>query len=66
MIELEACVATQSWVNREYSRGLTTHPCETTVDQHSGGVVDYLHHLRSAHQEVRDPVVQGAILTQGQ
>jgi hypothetical protein len=27
MIELEACMATQSWVNREYRRGLRTHPC---------------------------------------
>ena len=24
MIELEACMATQSWVNREYRRGLST------------------------------------------
>ena len=27
MIELEACMATQSWVNREYRRGLRMHPC---------------------------------------
>ena len=27
MIELEACVATQWWGNREYRRGLRTHPC---------------------------------------
>jgi hypothetical protein len=26
MIVLELCLATQSWVNREYSRGLFTHP----------------------------------------
>jgi hypothetical protein len=25
MIELEACVATQSWVNSEYRRGLSTY-----------------------------------------
>jgi hypothetical protein len=25
MIEFEACVVTQSWVNREYRRGLSTH-----------------------------------------
>ena len=31
MIELEACLATQSWVNREYRRGLSTHPCGTPV-----------------------------------
>ena len=26
MIELEVCVATQSWVNREYRRGLSMQP----------------------------------------
>ena len=31
MIELEACMATQSWVNREYSRRLSTHPCGAPV-----------------------------------
>ena len=31
MIELEACVATQSRVNREYRRGLSTHPCGAPV-----------------------------------
>ena len=27
MIELELCVATQSWVNREYRRVLNMHAC---------------------------------------
>ena len=36
MIELEACVATQSWVNREYRRGLRTHPCGAPVLRISG------------------------------
>ena len=31
MIELEACMATQSWVNREYRRGPSTHPCGAPV-----------------------------------
>jgi hypothetical protein len=31
MIELETCMATQSWVNREYRRGLSTHPCGVPV-----------------------------------
>jgi hypothetical protein len=31
MIELDACVATQSWVNREYNGGLTTHHCGAPV-----------------------------------
>jgi hypothetical protein len=31
----------------------------------SGGVVSYIHHLGSAHQEVQDPVAQGRVQTQG-
>ena len=31
MIELEACMASQSWLNREYKRGLSMHPCEASV-----------------------------------
>ena len=31
MIELEVCGATQSWVNREYRRWLSTHPCGAPV-----------------------------------
>ena len=27
MIELETCVAIQSWVNRKYRRERSTHPC---------------------------------------
>jgi hypothetical protein len=26
MMVLESCLAMQSWVNREYRRGLSTHP----------------------------------------
>ena len=36
LIELEACMATQSWVNREYRRGLRTHPCGAPVLRISG------------------------------
>ena len=54
MIELEACVAMQSWVNREYRRGLRTHPCGA-----------YPHHLGAARQEVQYPVAQGGVETQG-
>ena len=56
MIELEACMATQSWVNMEYRRGLRTHPCG---DQRGGDVVSYLHHIGAAHQKVQNPVAQG-------
>jgi hypothetical protein len=31
MIELETCMAKQSWVNREYRRGLSTHTCGASV-----------------------------------
>jgi hypothetical protein len=34
-------------------------------DQHSGGVVAYLHHLGSARQEIQDQVVQRGVQTQG-
>ena len=48
MIELEACVVMQSWVNREYRSGLSTHPCGVHVSRIRVGVVSYLHHLRAA------------------
>jgi hypothetical protein len=31
MMELVSCKALQVWVNREYSRGLRTHPCGAPV-----------------------------------
>ena len=36
IIELEACMATHSWVNREYRRELRTHPCGAPVLRISG------------------------------
>ena len=33
MTELEACMATQSWVNREYKRVLSVHPCGGPVSR---------------------------------
>ena len=65
MIELEVCVATQSWVNREYRRGLRTHPCGAPVLRISGDVVAYPHHLGAARQEVQYPVAQGGVETYG-
>ena len=60
MIELEVCMATQSWVNREYRRGLSTHPCGAPVFRISGvEVVSYTHHLGAARQKVQNPVAQG-------
>ena len=66
MIELEACMATQSWVNREYRRGLRTHPCWAPVLRISAvEILTYPHHLRAARQEVQDPVAQSGVETQG-
>ena len=67
MIELEACMATQSWVNRKHRRGLSTHPCggPCVKDQRSGDVVSYLHHLGAARQEVQHPIAQGVVQNHG-
>ena len=65
MIELEACIATQSWVNREYRRGLSMHPCGAPVLRVREEVVFYLHYLGAARQEVQDPIAQGGVETQG-
>jgi hypothetical protein len=35
IFELEVCVATQSWVNREYRRGLYKHPFGAPVLRNS-------------------------------
>jgi hypothetical protein len=60
-------MATQEWVNREYRRGLSTHPYGSPVlrIERNGGVVSYLHHLGEARQEVQYPVAQGGVQTQG-
>jgi hypothetical protein len=68
MIELEASVATQSLVNRDYKRGAEHAPLwGPSVEDHqqSGGVVSYLHHLGAAHQEVQDLVAQDGVQIQG-
>ena len=67
MIELEACMATQSWVNREYRRGLRTPPCGAPVLKISG--VETLFPTLTTWgrpvQEVRHPAAQGGVETQG-
>jgi hypothetical protein len=68
MIELEACIATQSWVNREYRRGLKTHPYGAPVLRISGVEMLLLPTLTTwgaARQEVSDPAAQGGVDTQG-
>ena len=67
MMVLESGLTMQSWVNREYRRGLCTHPWGAPVLRISGGgdVVPYPHHLGAAHQEVQYPVAQGGVETQG-
>jgi hypothetical protein len=44
-------------VNREYRRGLSTHPCGTHVVR--------IREVEVARQEVQDPVAQGRVQTQG-
>jgi hypothetical protein len=61
MIELEACMARQSWVNREYRRGLRTHPCGAPVLRISG--VEML--FPTLPRESPGPVAQGEVETQG-
>jgi hypothetical protein len=67
MIELEACLATQPWVNREYRRGLSTYPCGAPVLRISEEEVLFseFHHLGATHQGAQDPVAHRRVQTQG-
>jgi hypothetical protein len=58
MMVLELCLATQSWVNSKYRRGLGTHPGGAPVLRIS---VAYPYHLGAAHQEVQDPVAERGV-----
>ena len=59
-------MAMQSWVNREYRRGLRTPLWGPFVENQRGGdVVTYLHYLGADRQRVQDSVAQGGIETQG-
>jgi hypothetical protein len=59
-------MATQSWVNREYRRGLRTHPCGALVLRVSK--VEMLFPTfttwRAARQKVQGPFAQGGVETQ--
>ena len=59
MMVLESCLATQSWVNREYKRGLSTHPLRgpSVKDQRGGSVVAYSYHL-GVGEQVQEPVAE--------
>jgi hypothetical protein len=57
---LESCLATKSWVNREYIRGLSTHP-RGPVLQMSVADVAYPSHLGAARQEIQDPIAEGGV-----
>jgi hypothetical protein len=67
MIELEACMATQSWVNREYRRGLSTHPCGASMLRISEVEIMFPTFTTWGRQreEVQVPVAQGGVETQG-
>jgi hypothetical protein len=64
LIELKMCLAMQSWVNREYRRGLSTHPCEAPTLRISGMEM-LIPTFTTRGQEVHDPIAQGEIETQG-
>ena len=62
MMALESWLATQSWVNREYMRGLCTHTCGAPGLRISvADVVASPYHLGAARQEVKDPVAEGGV-----
>ncbi|XP_052319174.1 tetratricopeptide repeat protein 19, mitochondrial-like isoform X3 [Oncorhynchus keta] len=66
MIELEACMATQLWVNSVYRRRLSTHPCGAPVLRVSE--VEMLFHTFTTWgrpSKVQVPVAQGEVETQG-
>jgi hypothetical protein len=66
MIELEACMATQSCEQGIQERAENAPLWGPSVeDQRGGDVVTYPHHLGAAHKEVQDPVAQGGVETQG-
>ena len=66
LIELEVCMATHSWVNREFRRGMSPHPCGAPVWRISEvEVFPTFTTWGAAHQEVLDPVAQGRVQTQG-
>ena len=61
-------MAMQSWVNREYSRGLSTHPCGAPVLRVSVAEVmmpTLTTWGQPVSQEVRDPVAEGGVQSQG-
>jgi hypothetical protein len=63
MMLLESCLATQSWVSREYRRGLSMHPMlRISV---ADVVLPTLTKLGAAHQEVQDPVAEGGVFVPG-
>ena len=57
----------QSWVNMEYRRGPSTHPCGAPVLRINEVEVLFptFRTRDAAHQEVQDPVAQAGVQTQG-
>ena len=60
-------MATQSWVNREYRRGLRTHPCGAPVLRVSkvGMFFPTFPTWGAARQKVPDCITQGGVETLG-
>jgi hypothetical protein len=66
-MESEMCVTSQSWVCREYTRGLRMLPCGAPVLRISVEEVMLPNFTTwgAARQEVQDPVAYGRVQTQG-
>jgi hypothetical protein len=66
MMELEACMATQSLVNMEYRRGLIMHPCGAPVLGISRVEMLFptLTTCGRPVRKYRNPVTQGGVETQ--
>jgi hypothetical protein len=60
--KLDDRVGSVSWVNREYRRELSTHPCGAPVVEVS---LPTFTTCGAARREVQDPVAQGGVQTQG-
>jgi hypothetical protein len=59
-------MATQSWVNREYRRGLSTHPFVTPVLRVSQVEMLFPTVITWGRPvKVQDPIAQGRVETQG-
>ena len=65
MIELEACVAMKSWVNREYRMGLSTHRCGAVLRISEVEMLFTTFTTWVRPVKVQDPIAQSRVEAQG-